>query len=434
MAKTVFHDGDEGVELIVQQKKDKKAETHPVRDPAHVVYGGAHLFRADTPAKLGTIAIRSVDEYAPSPAEFASAMGFRQAIAEDVYGLTRRKLETEPVEDFRIDFEDGFGFRPDDEEDFYAVAASNELAEAFNSGSIASVCGIRVKSFGPETYGRAVHTLKLFVGNLIEKTGGTLPSNFVVTLPKVSGPKEVQELCRILKQLEKDLRLDRESIGVELMIETPSAILNDKGRCPLPDLVRAARGRCNSVHFGAYDYTSALGISAAHQHLRHDACNFARQMMLASLAPMGIRLSDSVTTLMPVPLFKGNALTGQQQAENTLAVHRGWREHFANVTYSIANGFYQSWDLHPHQLPARYAAVYAFYHDSKRHHAARLRSFIDRSTQASLTGNAFDDAASARGLVSFFKRGVSSGAFADDEIKQLTGMPLSELNDVFRPR
>ena len=35
------------------------------RQPVHTVYGGAHLFRADSAPKLGALALAALDEYAP---------------------------------------------------------------------------------------------------------------------------------------------------------------------------------------------------------------------------------------------------------------------------------------------------------------------------------------------------------------------------------
>ena len=399
------------------------------RSPVHVVYGGANLFKSDTPAKLGKIALRSLNTYAPNVEEFGAAFGLdeNRKLLQAIYRKTVDKLEREAVEDFRIDFEDGYGFRPDEEEDADAVRASNELAKTFLSKSITAFCGFRIKSLAPETHGRAVGTLNLFLENFLKKTKSRLPENFVVTLPKVSDPKEVAELCRRLARIESDNRLAPNSIGIEIMIETPRAIIDEKGRVAVAHLVESAAGRCTSAHFGAYDYTSALGISAAHQHLRHDACNFARQLMLISLAPMGVRLVDSVTTKMPVAIHKETKLTDEQKNENRLSVHSGWREHFENVTASMANGFYQSWDLHPNQLVSRYAAVYAFFLKSRDSDAARLRGFVEKATQASLTGNTFDDAASAHGLMNFFRLGLDCGAFTAAEIKKATSLSPEQI-------
>ena len=405
---------------------DRKASS---RSPVHVVYGGAHLFKADTPQKLGKIALRSLKTYAPDVDEFAAAMGIDESkkLLQSIYKKTSNKLQREAVEDFRIDFEDGYGFRPDTEEDADATSASAELAKAFLKKTLTPFCGFRIKSFAPETHARAVNTLNLFLDNFLKKTNSRLPENFVVTLPKISGPREVGELARRLARVESDNRLAPGSIGIEIMIETPGAIVDEKGRIALAGLVEAANGRCTSVHFGAYDYTSALGISATHQHLRHDACNFARQMMLVTLSPLGIRLVDSVTTRMPVTVHKDPKLTADQRNENRRSVHAGWREHFDNVTSSMTNGFYQSWDLHPNQLVARYAAVYAFFLRSKEADAARLRGFIEKATRANLTGSTFDDAATANGLMNFFRLGLDCGAFGEAEIKKATSLSAREI-------
>ena len=399
------------------------------RSPVHVVYGGAHLYSADTPQKLGKIALRSLQTYAGDIQEFAAAFGLDEdkKLLQTIYKKTVDKLTSEPVEDLRIDFEDGYGFRPNDEEDGDARRASSELAKAFAKKAVTPFCGFRIKSLAPETRERAVRTFNIFFETLLAKTKNKIPENFVVTLPKVSHRDEVAELCRRIARVEHDAHLSPGSIGIEIMIETPRAMLDEKGRVALGDLIATSNGRCKSAHFGAYDYTSALGISGAHQHLRHPACNFARQMMLLALSPLGIRLVDSVTTRMPVAQHKDAKLTDEQKSENRRSVHAGWREHFTNVSSSMANGFYQSWDLHPNQLVARYAAVNAFFLRSRDHDAARLRGFIEKSTKANLTGHTFDDAASANGLLNFFRLGVDCGAFTAAEIKKATGMSPSEL-------
>lgn len=401
------------------------------RSPVHVVYGGAHLFKSDTPHKLGKIAVNTLKTYAASPTEFAAAMGLNlgksSEFTEAIHKRTIQKLRTEPVEDFRIDFEDGYGFRPAEEEDSHAVSAANELAAAFNQGTITSFSGIRVKPLGPETRERSERTLRIFLESFFHGTAGKLPANFVVTLPKITDRDEVKRLAGRLEEIEENVGMEAGSIGVELMIETPRAIFDYKGRPAPPRLVRAAKGRCRSVHFGAYDYTSLLGIAAPHQGIAHEACDFARQVMLASLAPLGVRLSDSVTTELPVPPHKGDSLSEDQTRQNFNAVHAGWAKHFANVTRSMVNGFYQSWDLHPNQLPARFAAVYTFFLKSAEMQGRRLRGFIQRASQANLTGNVFDDAASAHGLMNFFRQGMDCGALTLGEIEKLTELSVEEL-------
>ncbi len=462
MSKTILTDGDEGVRLIIKDSKEKATESAQ-RSAVHVVYGGADRYSADTPRKLRRIALDSLKAYAPNFAAFASVFHlhghehlptFPRAAKEleaalkaapekvkkkdrtswfawTVHQKTLAKLRTEPIEDFRIDFEDGYGFRSEEEEDGHAVAAATELANAFKKRRTTSFCGLRIKSLAPETYGRAIQTLELFLSTLIDQANGKLPDNFVVTLPKVTDAKQVKDLARRLSKIEKNRKLKKDSIGIELMIETPDAIFDKRGRIAIPGLIKAARGRCTSVHFGAYDYTAALGISASFQDIGHPACGFARSVIQAACAGSGVRVVDSVTTLMPVPVHRDETLTETQKAENRRSVHAGWLKHFQNVSASMADGFYQSWDLHPNQLVARYAAVYAFFLTEMDAQAARLKAFLGKATQASLTRNTFDDAASVRGIINFFRIGLDCGAFSDEEIKSMTGLSVEDLSKNF---
>src|SRR5438067_12127439 len=78
----------------------------PARQPVHTVYGGAHLFKADAMQKLGAVALRALQEHAPNGDALAAAVGLNPAVADRVYRRVVDKLTREPVEDFRIDFED----------------------------------------------------------------------------------------------------------------------------------------------------------------------------------------------------------------------------------------------------------------------------------------------------------------------------------------
>jgi hypothetical protein len=403
------------------------------RTPVHVIYGGAHLFKYDTPQKLGKIALASLREYAPSAQDLASALGFKGSndLIQNVYGRTELKLETEPVEDLRIDFEDGYGVRPDADEDQHAENSAVELARSLTERTCPPFIGIRTKSFAPATRSRADRTLTLFFSKLLESTNGRLPGQFVVTLPKVSSPAEVADLADRIAAIETLNKLANRSIMIEVMIETPSSIFDREGKVAMPAIVQAAQGRCRSAHFGAFDYTAALGISAKHQSLRHPACEFARNIMLSTLVPLGVRVVDSVTTEIPAPPHRGDRLSGQQKLENRDTVHRTWKTHFDNVIYSMSNGFYQSWDLHPNQLVARFAAVNYFYLDNFEEQAKRLKNYVESASQATLTGTAFDDAASARGVVNFFLRGLNCGALSNREVENATGLKRAQLASLF---
>ncbi len=441
---------------VPDRVRDRRPAPNAIQ-PVHVVYGGAHLFRNETPEKLGRIALESQRSYAPDFITFAKAMWLKGAdslpdnteiaidltemidqdplLAEDrypgaaicleIFRRTREKLRSHPVEDFRIDFEDGYGFRTDEEEDEHARSAAAALSEILQTGSDRTrgetSFGVRIKSFQPETRIRSLRTLELFLSDLIEKTGARIPETFVVTLPKVTSPQEVDVLAKLLQSHERSIAGRPLGIGIEIMIETPEAV-----SC-LKELALSAPGRLRAAHFGAYDYTAALGISSGHQHLRHEACNFARSAMLNSLSPFGIWISDSVTTEMPVPVNRGAMLSDLQLKENIYSVHNAWRAHFRNVTHSLINGFYQSWDLHPAQLVARYAAVFAFYLEERDTQMARLRSFVDKASKAVMTGNVFDDAASAEGLLNFFRRGCAFGAFNPEQTAIEAGLSPEQL-------
>jgi citrate lyase beta subunit len=384
------------------------------RQPIHTVYGGAHLFRADTAAKLGAAALKALDTHAPDPATLGAAVGISAETAARVYPRVRDKLTREAVEDFRLDFEDGYGNRPDAEEDGHAQSAADEVAAGAKNGTLPPFIGIRVKNLGEELRERALRTTHLFVDTLLAGTGGALPANFVVTLPKITSARQVDALASTLDRLEASHHLAPGSLGMELMVETPSAIFDERGAVALPMLVREGRGRVSAAHFGTYDYTASLGITAAHQQMRHPACDFARGVMQAALAGTDVWLSDGATNVLPV-------------GTDRVVVHRAWKAHFDDIQHSLVNGFYQGWDLHPAQLVTRYAAVYAFFFESLDAASERLRHFIARAAQATLVGEVFDDAATGQGLLNFFLRALNCGAVKEDEIGALTGLTLDEL-------
>ena len=406
------------------------------RQPVHTVYGGAHLFRSDSATKLGALALSALDEYAPDAASLHSALRFdvsdgRPAeFAARVRERVVDKLRREPVEDFRIDFEDGYGNRPDDEEDGHARSAAEEVAKGAADGTLPPFIGIRIKPMSKELHARSLRTLDVFVSTLSRAGGRRLPANFVVTVPKIVAAGQVTAVARVCSALERALRLEPGVLKLELMIETPQSILAPDGTSALRGLVAAGGGRVTGAHFGTYDYTALCGITAAWQHMRHQVCDFAKHMMQVALAQSGVKLSDGATNVMPVAPHRPAAnapLTETQRRENREAVHRAWKTHFDDVRHSLVNGYYQGWDLHPAQLPTRYAAVYAFFLSARPAATARLRNFVDKAAQATLVGDVFDDAATGQGLLNFFARGLSSGALTMEEARE-TGLTPEELH------
>ena len=433
------------------------------RQPVHTVYGGAHLFKSDSAKRLGSLALRSLDQFAPDFLVFAKAIGLPGAeqlpdelddgnqlisilekspeemrqghkeawLAHTIYKRVNEKLRREPVEDFRIDFEDGYGNRPDEEEDGHAVSAATEVAEGIKNETLPPFIGIRIKPFNEELRARSFRTLDLFMTTLAEQSGGELPANFVVTLPKITIPEQVSALAALLGALEKKIGLSANSLQFEMMIETTQSIINHRGQINLPLLLAKAEGRCVAAHFGTYDYTAGCNITAAHQHMLHPACDFAKNMMQVSFAGTGIWLSDGATNIMPVAPHRfvdgGTPLTQDQIEENRLVVHRAWKLHYDHIQHSLAGAFYQGWDLHPAQLPTRYAAVYAFFLESLEAASERLKNFVEKAAKATLVGDVFDDAATGQGLLNYFLRAINCGAITEEEALNLSSLTLEEL-------
>jgi hypothetical protein len=390
----------------------KLAKLYPgdatARQPVHTFIAGGDAFTSDAAQRAGAQAIEALEQYAPTAKAFAEVIGLPSdpVFAETVRVRVLEKLAREPVEDLRLDFEDGYGTRPDAEEDGHAESAAGEVAAGMKAGTLSPFIGIRVKPMSRELHARSLRTLEIFVTSLI-KAAKRLPNNFAITLTKVMTPEHVSAPARVCAALERKLKLKPNTIQLELMIETPQSILAPDGSSALRSLVAAGNGRVRSAHLGVYDYTALCGITAAHQHLRHPACDFARHMMQVALAQTGVTLCDGSSNVLPIAPH----------------VHTAWKTHFDDVTHSLKNGYYQGWDLHAAQLPTRYAAVYAFYLSALPAATLRLRRFFDKATKA---GAAFDDAATGQALVNFFARALSSGAITLDEARQ-TGLKESEL-------
>ena len=429
----------------------------PDRQPVHTVYGGANLFKSDTCIRMGEIALRSLRTYAPDFTVLARVLNLDgnehlPSSAKEITELTIRlekmteeerrkektwlsfsvynkiitKLQNEAVEDFRIDFEDGFGNRPDAEEDEAAIHTAQELATGMEKKTISPFIGIRVKPFTEDLKLRGVRTLDLFLTTLLTQTHGTLPDNFVVMLPKVTIPEQVTALVKLFELIEKAQNLAPGALKMEIMVEATQIVMDDEGRVPLMRIIRASEGRCIAAHFGTYDYTASNGITAKYQTMAHPVCDFAHHMTKVALGGTGIFLSDGATNVIPIGPHRSENLTDAQLKENTESVHNAWRIGFGHTMHSLINGFYQGWDLNPAQLPMRYAATYNFFLSSIDDATYRLKTFIERSAISTLTGDIFDDAATGQGLLNFFLKALNCGAITEDEVLE-TGLTLEEI-------
>lgn len=331
--------------------------------PVHTCYVPADGFHPDVVEHWGSTALATLR---------ANPLDIDVPIRERV----ERKLATQPIEDLRIDFEDGYGVRDDDTEDADAIRAARDLPRT-------PYVGLRVKSFDTAaSRRRSIRTLDLFLNAL-----GEVPPGLLITFPKVTDVRQVEVFVDVLQRLE-----DRPgSLVFEIQVETPQTIVDSQGLLALPGFIAAGEGRVRGLHFGTYDYTAGLGLPSASQHLAHGACDFARHVMQVSAAGTGVWCSDGSTNILPVG------------AED--AIRHGWRTHAALVRRSLDHGFYQGWDLHPNQLVTRYATVYDFYRTGFASAGTRLIDYLDRRS-----GAVADEPATARMLAAFLLRALRCGA------------------------
>lgn len=400
-----------------------------LRQPIHTFYGGAQLFKRDTFEKIRGISLGIFTEYCEDSDRFREIFNLdshplQKSTTERVYHKILKKLETEAVEDYRIDFEDGFGYRKEEEEDEYAVSSAVEAAELFKEGTLPALFGIRIKPLSPGLAQRAVKTLELFISTFVAKSGGKLPPVFIVTLPKVSKSEQLSILNDALHKLEAKLHLPKHSILTEVMIETPEIIAEKY----LAKIVQVGGNRLLGGHLGVYDLKSAFGVSGVFQQMQHPYCDYARTMMKIILGRSGIRCVDGVTNIMPVAPNKStpaSPLPNHLRQENIKTVTNGWRESYKDIRHSLRMGFYQGWDVHPGQIVSRLAAVYSFFIEEYQTSAKRMQGFLVNSAQATLYKGVFDDAASGYGLLNFFRYGFECGAFDEND---LAGAGLKKQN------
>jgi citrate lyase beta subunit len=339
----------------------------PGRQPVHTVYVPADRVTPDLVDVWGADALAAMD---------------RHAFAFPGADRVRAKLRREPIEDLRIDLEDGYGVRDDAAED----AAVKAAAAALHEGVRPPFVGVRIKSLEAATRRRALRTLDLFLTSWSEP--------FTVTLPKVSGPDQVTAMVALCETLERAYGLSAGTLTFEIQIELPSAVLGADGTATVARLITAADGRCTGLHYGTYDYSAAAGVAAAYQAMDHPAADHAKAVMQAAAAQTGVRLSDGSTNVLPVGT----------DAE----VRAAWELHHRLVRRHLERGFYQGWDLHPAQLPTRYAATYAFFADGRDAAVTRLRRYLDRQA-----GGIAHEPATARALAGYLLRGLDCGALDD---------------------
>ncbi|MFJ9392169.1 DUF6986 family protein [Nocardioides sp. NPDC101246] len=374
-----------------------------VRQPVHTVYVPGDRYDEKTVAQWSAEAGQVLAEHAASMTDLDAG----------VLDRVRAKLAAEPIEDLRIDFEDGYGNRPDADEDAAVVAAAEALSATVRDGSAPPFHGIRIKSFEAPTRHRGLRTLDLFLGELAR--AGGLGDGFVITLPKVTSVEQVTAMVTALSALEVAHGIEAGSLRFEIQVETPQAILGSDGTALIARMIAAGSGRVTGLHYGTYDYSASLGVAAAYQSMEHPVADHAKDVMQVAAAGTGVFVSDGSTNVLPV---------GDPDA-----VLAAWRLHSRLVSRSLARGIYQGWDLHPAQLPSRYLATYAFFRDGLEVASARLRAYVHGGDSSYL-----DEPATAAALAAFVLRGVECGAVAAGEVESLAGIDLAKLAELARRR
>nr|WP_312018488.1 aldolase/citrate lyase family protein [Streptomyces sp. I05A-00742] len=386
------------------------------RQPVHTVYVPADAFAADTVRTWGERALAALDAHAPDAGALAAALGLPDESAVAVHDRVRAKLAHEPVEDLRIDFEDGYGRRSDAEEDEAAARAAELVAAAVADGSAPPFVGIRAKSMEAAVRDRGVRTLDVFLTGLVTAGGGAgLPAGLVLTLPKVTYAEQVTAMAELAGEFEKAHGLEAGRIRFEVQIETTQVILGADGRATVARLVDAGEGRVSALHYGTFDYSAACGVAPAHQAPDHPAADHAKAVMQVAVAGTGVRLSDGSTNVLPVG--------------TSAQVRAAWRHHYALVRRSLTRAYYQGWDMHPAHLPTRYAAVYGFCREGLATAASRLLAYTGGGGAGAGSG-VLDEPATARALAGYLLRGVDCGAVDAAEVARLTGLTRGELEGV----
>lgn len=381
------------------------------RQPVHTVYIPGNRYKATMPADWGTAALAAANDAGglDAVAALVGASSGTDCAPGTLAALVEDKLTTEPIEDLRIDFEDGYGTFDDATEDADVAQAIAALRTALDTGTSTPFVGTRFKCFEAGTRARGLRTLDMFVSGLV--ASGGLPDGLTLTLPKVTCVDQIEAMVVVASALERANGLPAGRIRFEVQVETPQAILGADGRAPVAQFIHAGQGRVSSLHYGTYDYSASLGIAAAYQSMEHPAADHAKNVMQLAVAGTGVHMSDGSTNIVPVG-----------DPDN---VATAWKLHARLVRRHLERGIYQGWDMHPAQLVTRYLATYAFYRGAFAPAATRLRNYVHQ-----LDSTVMDEPATARALANVIHRGNVCGALTIDEIETAIDLPTPTVRDI----
>jgi citrate lyase beta subunit len=349
--------------------------------PIHTAYVCAADATEDLPHEWGTAALDLTDRHT----ELLLELGGTEAVSRMRDTVLRR-----PIQDLRLDFEDGYGTRGDEVEDRDAARAGEVLAAL--PATVFSR-GIRTKGLTTGEYQRAIRTLE----RVLDGAGG-VPRGFVFTVPKLRAVEQVDIAVQVCEALEYAHGLRSGALRFELQIESPQAVIAADGTATVARAITHAAGRCTGLHYGTYDYSAACGISPQFQSLEHPVADHAKAVMQAAAAQTGVWVCDGSTQVLPVG------------AEARAALIR----HFRLVTRSLERGYYQGWDMHPGHLVTRWLATFTFFRGALTAAAPRIDRYLRRQG-----GAVVDEPATAQALATVVLRGLDCGAFGPEDVTAL---------------
>ncbi|WP_307817815.1 DUF6986 family protein [Nocardia acididurans] len=390
-----------GIENRVRAVDSALARLYPgdrAGQPVHTAYVCAADATAELPGEWGRAAVDLAESQAGLLTELAG---------DEVFARVLNTLRQRPIQDLRLDFEDGYGTRGDAAEDRDARHAGAVLAalpaEVFSRG-------IRMKGLTTLEWVRAVRTLEL----VLEGAGG-VPAGFVFTIPKIRHVDQVDAAVALCDALESAHGLPAGALRFELQIESPQAVIAADGTATVAAAIHRAAGRCTGLHYGTYDYSAACGISPQFQSLEHPVADHAKAVMQAAAAQTGVWVCDGSTQILPIGT--------EEQVREAVA------RHFRLVSRSLERGYYQGWDMGAGHLATRWAATFAFYRRALEVAAPRIGRYLDRQG-----GSVVDEPATAQALATVVLRGLACGAFEPEAVTALVPAATVEVLDKLRDR
>lgn len=351
--------------------------------PIHTVYVSAADATPELPKEWGANAIELAGKHSDVLTELVS---------EEALTRTLNALRWRPVQDLRLDFEDGYGTRGDEVEDRDALHAGAVLA-ALPAEVVSR--GIRMKGLTTLEWERAVRTLE----KVLEGASG-VPDGFVFTIPKIRSADQAEAAVLLCQAIESAHGLPEGALKFELQIESPQAVIAADGTATVAQAIHRSAGRCTGLHYGTYDYSAACGIAPQFQSLEHPVADHAKAVMQAAAAQTGVWVCDGSTQVLPIGT----------DAEVRTALAR----HYRLVTRSLERGYYQGWDMGAGHLATRWLATFAFYRTALGVAAPRIGRYLDRQG-----GAVVDEPATAQALATVVLRGLDCGAFGPDEVTAL---------------